>query len=507
MKRTIKISVIILALVVLLTAVAVTMAACNENKEQSVPKDDHSNSDTPIQPPNKEEHVHEYTLVAAKSPTCTEDGNVQYYTCTCGKYFDNNKNEILLAATVLPANGHDKVTSSWESDGNSHWHKCNNCNERLDLASHQMSDWIIDGGCNKDGTPASRHKECADCDYKEIEENYVVPHTWKDRLTEDKQKECEKCGYKEKVYEERDGKIYFGEYPQTKVEDDGSGLIATLSQMSGDRPVKGDRGNWISYDYFIDWDTSEYMWYIDLEYIGVKYRGVYFTSYRPYYTPMYSSSDKTYQDDNGYYTNTLYWFKWEPIEWRVLETTSSEVFVMSNLIIDAQHYYINIDNRTMNGQTVYPNNYKESDIRAWLNGTFYNWAFDSQEKLNIKTTLVDNSAATTAADSNQYICENTNDKVFLLSYKDVINEEYGFDPDAKNQDKARLLDITDYALSQGSGTAPEYGYNDNNMWWLRSPDTNYFSPEAVNFDGTVNMLLLPYIVSNGVVPAIKIALL
>lgn len=47
---------------------------------------------------NTPPHVHTYSeLVPAKSATCGDAGNVAYYTCTdasCGKYFDENKNEI-----------------------------------------------------------------------------------------------------------------------------------------------------------------------------------------------------------------------------------------------------------------------------------------------------------------------------------------------------------------------------------------------------------------------------
>ncbi len=513
MKQISKRVMVLLAVALLLCILTVIFAACNgKDAPQSggnngtVPGEEGTTPGGEGTPPSTHEHV--YTPVAAKSPTCTEDGNVQYYTCTCGKYFDNNKNEILLAATVLPANGHDKVTSSWESDTTSHWHKCNNCNERLDLASHQMSDWIIDGGCNKDGTPASRHKECADCDYKEIEENYVVPHTWKDRLTEDKQKECEKCGYKEKVYEERDGKIYFGEYPQTKVEDDGSGLIATLSQMSGDRPVKGDRGNWISYDYFIDWDTSEYMWYIDLEYIGVKYRGVYFTSYRPHSPQLNGSADNAYQDDNGYYLNTLYWFKWEPIEWRILEKTDGEAFLMSNVILDSQQYYFYRSKsgeltRTIDGKTVYENNYKYSDIRTWLNGTFFDWAFDEFEQTIVNETLVDNSVSTTVSGAdgiNSYVCENTNDKVFLLSYTEIFNTKYGFNSQQGILDTAKQLKATDYAKSQGEDEG-------KGRWWLRSPSEEDKGRFVLSCDeGRGTIYTIAYVTQRGVVPAIKIEL-
>ncbi len=597
MKRTIKLLVTMLALVVLIAALAITLAACDKDNEQGGtygknPGTSTSNEEIP--------HKHNYKVVEAKSPTCTVDGNVKYYACSCGKILSANKVEILKAATVLPAKGHDKVTTSWESDDVSHWHKCNNCDAKFDiqmhiegsdiirdseatcsslphfhrectvchhsvaefdfgellphefgdwiddtpatctkqahhhrncvncgytesedygeLLPHDFGNWIIDGEnvCNKDNTPVPRHKECANCEYTIVDENYIVPHTWKEQLTGDRQKECTKCGYKENVYEERDGKIYLGEYPQTKETDDG--ITATLAQMSGDRPVKGNAGKWTDYGYFIGLNTTsyggygvpvkdEFMWYIDLEYDGARYRGVYFTSYRPIAT---DADGLTHQDDNAYYVNSLYWFKWEPIEWRVLEKTDGEAFLMSNVILDSQQYYWKHGVRSIDGKyIVSPNNYKESDIRAWLNGTFYNQAFDELAQAIINETLVDNSAATTGYSSNENACENTSDKVFLLSYADVMNPSYGFNPDSGCDDEARRLKPTDYAQSQGAfvlRTADSIYYG-NGYWMLRSPsDYNSISVLEVIYSGDADFAAPVECTDRGVVPAIKIQL-
>ena len=51
-------------------------------------------------------HVHSWTKAKdAKAPTCKEAGNIEYYTCSCGKYakLENSKYvEIALADTVIP---------------------------------------------------------------------------------------------------------------------------------------------------------------------------------------------------------------------------------------------------------------------------------------------------------------------------------------------------------------------------------------------------------------------
>ena len=55
------------------------------------------------------DHVHVMSLVAATEATCTEDGNVAYYTCSgCGLYYldEAGENQTTLADTVISALGH-----------------------------------------------------------------------------------------------------------------------------------------------------------------------------------------------------------------------------------------------------------------------------------------------------------------------------------------------------------------------------------------------------------------
>ena len=55
---------------------------------------------------------HALTKTEAKAPTCTEAGNIEYWTCkNCGKLFkeETDTEEITLSQTVLPATGHNYV--------------------------------------------------------------------------------------------------------------------------------------------------------------------------------------------------------------------------------------------------------------------------------------------------------------------------------------------------------------------------------------------------------------
>ena len=125
--------------------------------------------------------------------------------------------------------------------------------------------------------------------------------------------------------------IEFGYYPQTRVTD--ALTISALSKL---------KKSWKSYGYYSgtgntsngNMTSKNYMRYTDVIYKGGKYRGVVFDSYRPYYTGF--TSDKSKQADYGYATNTVYWFKYEPIKWRVIDP--DEGLVLSDVVLDSQPF-------------------------------------------------------------------------------------------------------------------------------------------------------------------------
>ena len=234
-----------------------------------------------------------------------------------------------------------------------------------------------------------------------------------------------------------DGKtITYGLYPQTNVEDAAS--IASLNELAAP-----ESNGWYLYN-------------------------------NEYYAKLSATPYKTNcKFDNGttIVSGTTYWFKCEPITWNVLSNNSGEYYLVSSVLLDTHCYYNDAySNRTIGDQTVYPNNYEYSDIRAWLNNDFYDSAFALGNNY-IQTTTVKNSASTTNSSSNTYVCNNTQDKVFLPSYKDYINFSYGFTTSTDSTD-TRYCKTTDWARARGS-----YYYHDtidkptnyNGYYWTRSP--------------------------------------
>ena len=285
------------------------------------------------------------------------------------------------------------------------------------------------------------------------------------------------------IYTREGNKIYFGTYPQTKLDETiDASIIAELNTKAGDLPTSTDLGSWTDYNYYIHGSITSYMYYQDIDYDNngtYDYRGVYFTQYRPNTCTKTSSTFYSYQDENGYSTNTIYWFSYDPIEWNILSESNGKALIISNLILDSQEYYpsTSLESFSHNGGDGYANNYELSNIRKFLNDNFYNTAFNDLQKALIEATIVDNSASSTEYSSNSYACNNTNDKMFLLSNEEVENY---------TSSTERMAKGTDYAKSQGLFVSTSSSYLGNSYWWLRSPDSSdAYDASNVNSGGDV----------------------
>ncbi len=161
----------------------------------------------------------------------------------------------------------------------------------------------------------------------------------------------------------------------------------------------------------------------------------------------------------------------EPIKWRVLNVNGNDAFLMADQIVKVLPFNEQL-------KDVY---WEKCTLRSWLNGysgdyniekidyrnmSFLGQAFDSDERNAIKTTTVKDNKGYYGEDGGNV----TYDKIYLLSYKEVINTNYGFDKNAIDPtnsgyeglyvDKTRYASCTEYA-KQGQ----EYYRG----WWLRSP--------------------------------------
>lgn len=118
----------------------------------------------------------------------------------------------------------------------------------------------------------------------------------------------------------------------------------------------------------------------------------------------------------------------KPIEWIVLDRTSSRVLLLSKGIVTRKAFHSSYSNVT----------WKTCDIRSWLNGSFYNDSFNTNEKTHILKTKVFTSRYVTET-GDRAGAVTTDDYVFLLSF-----------------DEVRLYDNEQIDSSESD-------------WWLRSP--------------------------------------
>ena len=272
--------------------------------------------------------------------------------------------------------------------------------------------------------------------------------------------------------------IYTGSYPQSEVTDEL--ILDSLNKLVATHYPIIEK-DWVSYGY-LSYQNKElvnlgdYMYYIDIEYNYNKYRGVYLGNYR-----------RPYQQYNKYETKKIYWFKYEPIKWKIIEKTNDKALLVSDVIIDSQEFNTTTLSKEIEGKTIYSNNWEYSSIRNWLNNNFYETAFDPLQQERIKSKILDNK--TTGGiyrrnisyppyepyydSTNKYAsCQNnTEDKIFLLSRKDVY--------DIFSSSEDLIKNRTDYSIIQG---------NENiGGWMLRSPcfyEENYMAfPRVKTSDG------------------------
>ena len=92
---------------------------------------------------------HSLVKTDEKAPTCTDNGNRAYWTCTeCRNIFsdDAGLNPTTLADVTVFATGHT-WSNDWSSDGTGHWHDCVNANcpitennQKVGYAAHTPGD-------------------------------------------------------------------------------------------------------------------------------------------------------------------------------------------------------------------------------------------------------------------------------------------------------------------------------------------------------------------------------
>ena len=385
-------------------------------------------------------------IIVGKEATCIESGLSDGKVCLICRAVLEEQKEIPAAheESIIPRIEPQCTVCGW-TEGK----QCNECYEVLVEPSpikelgHSSGDWIVIEPT--DSEPGERYKVCTRCGETTEWEHIPILIT-------------------KPQYVKEDNYIYFGEYPQTIKADD-----VTITQFYDER------------GYHIGSDGCSYaavtVLFDDGQGSGYKF-----------------SSGKTVENKQTYY------FKVEPIRWRILSESDGNATIMCDMIIDVGIY----------GTKGTKNNYAMSEIRRWLNDNFYVSAFNDLQRQIIVATNVDNSAASTGYAQNPYACENTYDFVYLLSYKDALNSGYGFETIAPFSDESKMLITSDYTRALGAWMSTSKSNYGAGIWWLRSPEANKYgttptSVYAIQYDGSVGGGQ-ECTGSYGVVPVLKIKL-
>lgn len=238
--------------------------------------------------------------------------------------------------------------------------------------------------------------------------------------------------------------VTYGMYPKNVVED--VELIAQLNQL--DNP-------------------DEYGYYeLDGDYYVRK--NVKIFNFAKYYDIDDIDVPMNYESGTKMIDGSSMWFKAEPIIWDVVSANGDTYSLISNDLIESNVFHASSTSRIIDGQKVYAYNYEYSAVRKWLNGDFLNKVF-ALGKDYITETEVDNSDASSVT-GNPHICNNTVDKLFLPSIKDIKTL-----PDYISS----ICKTTDYLRASGVF----YDFQDHpyfGEYWTRSADSDIEYNDHVN---------------------------
>lgn len=209
-------------------------------------------------------------------------------------------------------------------------------------------------------------------------------------------------------------------------------------------------------------------------------RGYYLGSDGYYYAKITANSDI---DDGSRFllgetivAGKEYFFKVQPIRWRILSEENGVVRVVCDSILDYKPYqpeYVirGFEYFVKDTDDCYANSYKYSYLRKWLNDTFYNYAFSSSQQNLILTTTVINREY----DYDHESYQNTQDKIYILDAETI--DEIRRHNNYSDTVVINAPDNSDYSYAKS-------GRKDA-IWWSRITSTDghgYWGSQVWAFD-------------------------
>ncbi len=208
--------------------------------------------------------------------------------------------------------------------------------------------------------------------------------------------------------------FYFGEYPQTIKEE----------QVIINDNVVDERGYYLGSDgyFYAAWTVER-------------------------------SSLNKFSDGQKIVDGETYYFKVQPVRWRILKEKRGEAILLCDSILLSRRF----DKSS--------SNYLQSEIRGFLNGDFYDALFNEEEKSLVLPSNIE-SKAKNAKRASEDGAPTQEDYVFLLSAREASVSDYRLlvTPTCS---EVKKIELSDYALAQGLSCESVTGYLKGD-WWLRS---------------------------------------
>lgn len=174
----------------------------------------------------------------------------------------------------------------------------------------------------------------------------------------------------------------------------------------------------------------------------------------------------------------------EEIEWEVLAIENKKALIVSKYALDCKAYNTDLVDTT----------WENCSLRSWLNGTFYESAFGTEQRKVIETVDV-------SSDENPIFGtdsgNSTRDRVFLLSASEVT-KYYSTASEKK-------CIPTEYAIESGAFTTANLakpGEAVTCWWWLRTTGDGQDKAAIVAWDGALRTAGDPVNVRDSVRPAL-----
>lgn len=482
---------------------------------------------------DKAEHDFPETWTEVTAATEEEDGLEERFCSVC----EYRETRII----IMLGHNHNVDRNNWTFDETNHWHAadCGRPAHNEDFAPHTEDSGTVTTAptCTEKGL---RTYKCTVCDkILRTEEIPAKGHT-EDSGTVTTAPTCVTKGVK--TYKCSVCKVVLrpDELPElySSPVDAETGLAATKSSKyiyfgvfpKTVRPI----GSTVKVDETVSVIMGKCTYYkgSNGEYYTKRWEGAHGTG------TEYKYSDGTQAKQSS--SNSYRYFKVEPIKWKVItDSYSGKCLLLAEDILEANVSYYDYQSvgwwRTVGSDTeILHNNYKYSEIRAYLNGLDYYFdespsstvkktdytgkgflqtAFTAEAQNLIAVTTVDNSVASTTDSGNNLdevtdcACADTKDKIFLLSVKEASS--YGFPAYVEGGNgNARIRKPTDYAMANWAYQDSTAGHG--GKWWLRSPSSYLIGREflcALDVQTNGRVYRDEKVSSEGgVVPALSISL-